>query len=249
MVSRSAAAQPQVEYDDPTIEYPSEDDEPLAETKIQYIPLTYAVSALDIHLAEREDAYVAGDNFVYYRMNDPSGVVAPDVYVVFGARGKHPRDSWIVWREGNAVPSFVLEIASQSTWRHDETGKRDIYARMGVLEYWRFDPTGECFSPALVGERLADGEYLPMSVALDADGMLRGRSKILGLDICVSGALEFRLYDPVSAEWLTSHEEDRRGRLAAEAQRDSERQALEAARQRIRELEAQLRQTQTPDDQ
>ena len=248
MVTRSAPAHPQVEYDDPTIEYPSEDDEPLAETKFQYIPLTYAVSALEIYLADIEDAYVAGDNFVYFRMNDPTGVVAPDVYVVFGARGKHPRDSWIVWREGYAIPSFVLEIASESTWRHDAGRKRDIYAEIGVLEYWRFDPTGECFRPALVGERLVDGEYLPLDVALDEDGMLRGRSEVLGLDLCVSADLEFRLYDPVKAEWLASHEEDRLGRLAAEEQLNAERMARQAAESRIRELEAQLRQAQLPDD-
>ena len=44
------------EYDDPTVEYPCEDDEPLAETEYQYEPLTYAVAALKAHFSERDDA-------------------------------------------------------------------------------------------------------------------------------------------------------------------------------------------------
>ena len=36
-------------------------------------------------------------------------------------------------------PDFVLEIASRSTGRNDYTTKRDIYERLKVLEYWRFD--------------------------------------------------------------------------------------------------------------
>ncbi|MCY3637577.1 MAG: Uma2 family endonuclease, partial [Chloroflexi bacterium] len=191
----------QAEYDDPTIEYPYEDDELLAETEYQYEPLTYAVAALKAHFSSRDDVYAQGDMFVYYRMNDPRSVVAPDVFVIIGALGNHKRNSWFTWREGDRQPNFVLEIASESTWRWDASGKRDIYARIGVDEYWRFDPTGECFNPALIGERLVNGEYRPIDVT-DDDGILRGRSDVLSLDICVRDELELRLYDPVRGEWL-----------------------------------------------
>ena len=144
-------AKPQVEQEDPTIEYPYEDDEPLAETEYQYEPLTYAVAALKAHFSSRDDVYAQGDMFVYYRMNDPGSVVAPDVFVVIGALGNHKRNSWFTWHEGNKAPAFVMEIASESTWRWDASGKRDIYAQIGVTEYWRFDPTGECFTPSLTG--------------------------------------------------------------------------------------------------
>ena len=130
------------ERDDPTIKYPDSDGEPLAETDAQLKPLTYAVSALRIFFADIEDVYVSGDMLLYYILNDPTRSVAPDVFAVFGARGSHPRPSWIVSREGGAVPAFVLEVASAGTWRNDATRKRDIYAEMGVAEYWRFDPVG-----------------------------------------------------------------------------------------------------------
>ena len=228
-------AKPQIEQEDPTIEYPFEDDEPLAETEYQYEPLTYAVAALKAHFGSRNDVYAQGDMFVYYRMNDPSSVVAPDVFVVIGAQGNHKRNSWFTWREGNKAPAFVMEIASESTWRWDASGKRDIYAEIGVTEYWRFDPTGECFIPSLTGERLMDGDYIPIEVVEDDEGTLRGHSEVLNLDICVRDGLELRLHDPVRGEWLMYYQE-------AQDALQSERAAREAAEQRIRELEAQLRQ-------
>ncbi len=236
----------QAEYDDPTIEYPYEDDELLAETEYQYEPLTYAVAALKAHFSSRDDVYAQGDMFVYYRMNDPRSVVAPDVFVVIGALGNHKRNSWFTWREGDRQPNFVLEIASESTWRWDASGKRDIYARIGVDEYWRFDPTGECFNPPLIGERLVNGEYRPIDVT-DDDGTLRGRSDVLNLDICVRDELELRLYNPVRGEWLMYYQEAQDALQAKGEALQAERQALqaeraarEAAESRIRELEAQL---------
>ena len=235
-----AKAKPQVEYEDPTIEYPYEDDELLAETEYQYEPLTYAVSALKAFFRERDDVYAQGDMFVYYRMNAPRAVVAPDVFVVLGASGNHKRNSWFTWREGNVAPAFIMEIASESTWQWDASGKRDIYAQIGVTEYWRFDPTGECFSPPLVGERLVDDEYHSIPVDEDDEGILRARSDVLGLDICVFPNLDLRLYDPARGEWLQNYEEAQAALESAEASLQAEITAREAAERRIRELEAQL---------
>ncbi len=239
--------------DDLSIEYPSSDGEPMAESDFQYIPLTDTVSALRNWFSHRTDVYIAGDMLVYYRKNDNVTRVAPDVYAVFGAAGNHRRDSWLVWREGKA-PDFVMEIASQGTWRWDATGKRDIYAGMGVMEYWRFDPTGECFTPALAGERLADGEY--RQIPLDGfdsahperqpkGGILRGRSAILGLDICVLPGLELRLYDPESRQWLHTHQEESVARQAAETALRTSEAARQAAEDEVRLLHEQLRELQS----
>ncbi|HKI04981.1 MAG TPA: Uma2 family endonuclease [Thermoanaerobaculia bacterium] len=38
------------------------------------------------------------------------------------------------------APDLVIEILSNSTRRRDETLKRDLYERFGVLEYWLVDP-------------------------------------------------------------------------------------------------------------
>ncbi len=214
--------------DDLSIEYPSSDGEPMAETDFQYVPLTDTIAALRNWFINRTDVYVAGDMLMYYRMNDNATRVAPDVFAVFGAAGNHRRHSWLVWREGKA-PDFVMEIASQSTWRRDVTEKRDIYAGMEVTEYWRFDPTGECFTPALAGERLIDGEYRPLPLETDGAGILRGHSAVLGLDICVLPDLELRLYDPVSRQWLLTPRESEAARLEEASARQTAEASLQTA--------------------
>lgn len=225
--AKNGVAQTHIEYDDPTIEYPSSDGEPLAESDFQYIPLTETVSALRIHFKDRSDVYIAGDMLIYYKMNDSSMNIAPDLFGVIGASGNHRRHSWIVWREGDKEPDFVMEIASESTWRRDAAKKRDIHAQLGVTEYWRFDPMGRLFTPPLIGERLVDEQYQPIPVIEDSSGILRGSSSIPRLDFCVLEGLELRIYDPVRGEWLRNHQE------APDAAR--------AAEERIRELEVRLR--------
>ena len=230
--TQPATTQPSYEEaeDDLSIEYPSSDGEPMAETKAQYVALTDTVSALENHFINRLDVFVGGDMLMYYRMNDNRTRVAPDVFVVIGATGKHYRDSWIVWREGKA-PDFVMEIASNSTWRRDAAEKREIYAEMGVSEYWRYDPVGVFFSPELVGERLVGGVYQPITLSIDSGGNLWGHSDLLGLDICGKPSLELRLYDPEGGQWLRTHRESEEA-LQAETEA---RQAVEEEVTRLRE--------------
>ena len=212
--------------DDPDIYYPESDGQPMAETDAQFYPLTETVLALRQRYADRDDVYVSGDLLVYYRMNDNTVRLAPDVFVVFGI-DDHLRSSYIIWREEGKAPDFVLEIASPGTYVRDMTEKRALYAAFGVTEYWRFDPTGQLFTPALVGERLAeDGEYEPIEVVKGDDGMLRGYSEVLGLDICQRPDGDLRMYDPETQTWLSYLAEEVAARQAAEAARDE----AEAAR-------------------
>jgi Uma2 family endonuclease len=234
------------ETEDPNICYPDTDGEPLAETEFQFNPLTEMVHALRVHYEDRSDVYVAGDMFVYYRMNDAGASVAPDVFAVFGV-DKHTRRSYMVWREGKA-PDFVMEIASEGTYDRDIGEKREIYMAIGVMEYWRFDPLRECFDPPLAGERLVSGRYEPIPVGEDADGILRGYSALLGLDICVVDDL-LRLYDPIDRNWLRNLSEAEAARTEAEAARTEAEAArteaettLQASEERNRALEALLRQ-------
>ena len=224
--------------DDLTIDYPSSDGEPMAESDQQYIPLTNTVSALRVRYHHRDDVYIAGDMLVYYRMNRTDVSVAPDVFAVFGATGNHRRDSWLVWREGRA-PDFVMEIASRATWRRDISEKRSIYAAMGVREYVRFDPTGRYFTPALVIERLdSDGNYREQPLTEGADGIVRGYSAVLELEICVLPGRELRLYDPATGEWLLTHQETEDARQAEAAARQAEAAARQSAETALLQAEA-----------
>ena len=137
------------------IEYPSGDGKPMAENDAQLLAMLYAIGALRVYYRDRADVYVSGDLLMYYEKGNPKASVAPDVFVVFGVEDR-VRERYLVWKEGKG-PDFVLEVASKSTWREDLGPKREVYARLGVKEYWQYDPTGKYFTPVLQGLRLAGG--------------------------------------------------------------------------------------------
>ena len=224
--------------------YPYEDGEPLAENEEQADAIIYIGSALKARYMSRADVYVLVDMFIYYSEDDAALRFAPDVAIVFGALIKPPRNSWMVWFENGLLPSIIIEIASPSTWQNDAVEKREIYADIGINEYWRHDPSGELDMPILVGERLVNGHYEPIEVVADESGVLRGHSEELGLDFCILQDREpkLRLYDPVAQEWLLSlNEREAAQRLAEARQRLAEsRQRRAEARQR-REAEARRR--------
>ncbi len=215
--------------DDLTIEYPDSDGEPMAENDHQLTAMLDAISTLREWFDDRDDVYAGGDMLIYYRMNDNETRVAPDVFVVFGTE-KRKRNSWITWREGKA-PDIVMELASGSTWQRDMREKRDIYAEMGVTEYWRFDPASNYFIPPLIGESLADGEYSAIELTTGTEGILQGHSSVLGLDICVLPDGNMRFYDPVSRQWLRTHHEEAEARQAAEQELRMLREELQRYQQ------------------
>ena len=148
-----------------------------------------------------------------------------------------------------------MEIGSESTGSVDLGSKRELYADMGVPEYWRYDPTGgDYYGEALVGERLVDGEYARFELRDEGDGSVWSHNEVLKLDLWwVDGEMKF--WDPAGGEWLLSHEEEQDGRLAAEAGRLAAEAELEveravsaraearadAAEARAAQLEAELR--------
>ena len=225
------------------VDYPCSDGQPMAESGFQLIPLLYAITALRTHFRDRDRIYVSGDMFVYFKEGDPRSVVAPDVFVVIGAPN-HTRVSYKLWEEPKA-PDFVLEITSRSTRAEDQGRKREVYASLGVGEYWLFDPTGDWLAPRLKGFRLHEGEYRPLpSVALVGGG-LSLHSEALGLEVRLDEDGRLRFHDPESGEDLPAHEEMRErveqeiaARRAAEARLEEEAAAHRAARARLEEAVA-----------
>ena len=205
------------------IDYPSSDGEPLAESYFQLIPLVYAFDALRRRYADREDVFVAADLLIYYRRGTRESV-APDVFVVFGAANR-PRHSYLLWQEPKG-PDFVLEITSASIREKDQGPKRETYRRLGVREYWQYDPDGDYLAPPLQGLELIGGRYERLPAEKLADGTLRLQSEVLGLEVRQE-AEGLRLYDPVTRSYLLSSDEEQQGRLRAE-----QRWQLEAAARR-----------------
>ena len=216
------------------IDYPSGDGEPMAENDWQLRAILDAVGVLDLHFRDRPDVYVSGDLFIYYEEGDPRARVAPDVFVAFGVP-KHNRLIYKLWEEGPA-PAFVMEVASRGTWREDEGRKAGLYERLGVKEYWQYDPTGDYLGLHLKGRRLVAGRYEPQPVVESLDGTVFLRSETLGLDFRVKGEEERYFFDPVAGRRLLALAEQDTARRSAEAR-------AEAAEARAAELEALLRES------
>ena len=135
--------------------------------------------------------------------------------------------------EQGKPPDFVLEVASPTTGIYDYTRKREDYERYGVVEYWRFDPSGgEYHDKEIAGDRLADGRYVPVEIERIDDDRLRGYSEALGLYLCWDHG-ELLWFDPVRGEYLQTYEEVR-----AQAEREAAR--AERAEAELRELRARL---------
>ena len=215
------------------IVYPDSDGMPFPDGEYQAPLYRRIVRDLEVHFSDVPRAWVNGDTFIYYVEGNPRRSVSPDCYVVFdlseAARESlslEGNNTYLLWEVGKP-PDFILEIGSPSMSSADLGRKRDLYAELGVREYWRFDGTGEDFyGEPLVGERLVAGEYHRFDMRLESDGRVWSHSDALNLDLWwVDG--ELRFYDSLAGRWLLNHEEERDGRLAAEA--------------RVAELEAELR--------
>jgi Uma2 family endonuclease len=203
----------------PEVVYPESDGTPLAETQLTGAEMVRITETLQDYFAARPDVYVWMNMFIYYEEGNPTAVVAPDVFVAIGASKEPFRRTYRVWDEG-LPPTVVLEVTSASTRANDVGPKRDIYARMGVAEYFLYDPHGEYLRPPLQGVRLVEGRYEPMAV----DASARLVSEAMGLRLALfDGRLQF--IDPLTGQRLLSREE-RAARADALAHRVAELERL-----------------------
>ena len=120
--------------------YPESDGQPMAESSEQYDWLVKIKENLEILLADRADAVVAGDLFWY---PDPDArrfpPQAPDVMVILG-RPKGKRRTYRQWEEAGIAPQVVFEIRSPGNRAAAMADKHRFYERHGVEEYYVYDP-------------------------------------------------------------------------------------------------------------
>lgn len=227
-----------------------DDRRPLADDMQQLPHVLYAVTVLQVFFRGRPGVFVSANTPVYYIDSEGAQrIVYPDCYVATGVDpiAVRRRNGYFI-REAGRPPAFAMEMASETTHPNDTGFKRELYARLGVTEYWRFDGAEEQLYPErLAGDQLAGGEYTPIETTTGPDGVIRGHSTILGLDICWDN-LKLRFYDPAAERFLLSLDEsedlldeERAARRAAEERMSRERAARQAAEERIRQLEEQLR--------
>ncbi len=204
---------------DTPIYYPDTDGKPMAASDLHRDILNCTLDTLKAHYAQRPDVYVSGDILMYYVEGDPHQVVAPDVLVSFGLDKKR-RNTYLVWVEGK-LPDFVMEFSSKTTYAEDLGKKMDLYASLGIQDYFLYDAEGLFLASQLMGWTLVDGVYVPVSE--HADGGLH--SDVLSLDFHVDDeGLGF--YDPVAGAWLQTPTEAAEARAEQEAARAENAETL-----------------------
>src|SRR2546428_12892274 len=125
-----------------SVVYPESDGKPMAETELHAQLIINLIGALKTFFANQPDVYVWGNMFMYYVEGDTSKNVAPDVFVVRGVGkrlGERVRRVYKLWEEGVA-PCVVIEVLSNETKNEDLQRKKQLYAKLGIKEYFIFDP-------------------------------------------------------------------------------------------------------------
>jgi Uma2 family endonuclease len=191
--------------------YPEEDDAVSESTK-HYKQGLHLVGALDLFFAGRSDVFVGGNLFVYYQQGDPTKCFSPDVMVALGVRPRpvEERGSYRMWEEA-LPPTVIIELTSASTRRVDTVQKLRQYAKLGVAEYYLFDPLGEFLKPPLQGYHLDEPNHYQRLPSDELD------SPALGLRLVVRDGW-LRLFDPATGALLPTLEEAEAARVAAEGE-------------------------------
>ena len=212
---------------------PCSEAEPMPQNGRQAVVTVECFDSLQLLWEERQDVGLGFDQFVYWdrdydpETNKANPPLAPDLYVAFGVANR-VRENYVVWEE-RKPPDFVLEVVSPSSRKRDDVEKPKLYAKLGVPEFFRYDPHGK-LTPALAGFRLRRGKcptYRRVRRKRLPNGVMGVPSKMLGLTLCVRPAgpkptaKSLVWYDPAAGKFLPTRSEMAARAEAAEARADA----------------------------
>ena len=254
-------------------EYLIEEDE-MSENGVQYQLVSYLVQIL-LWYYRQENWYVIGNlMLIHPAIENSRHSITPDLSVFKGIEiSQQRRKNMPSWRidKNHPAPPVVLEIGSKETWDNDiklgERQKPRIYGRIGVKEYFAYDPyeerlweeerlrgwkyeeegqpqglvaneRGWLWSEELDSWLGADGDYLRL---YDREGTLR-LTKAEAQDEAKQVESQARQMAETKARQETEARKKAEEKARKEAQsRIAEAKARKAAEARIAELEELLR--------
>jgi Uma2 family endonuclease len=180
-------------------------------------------------------------NLAFYRLHEGTLLaVAPDLAVVKGLPFQLVK-SWRVDHRRPA-PQAVFEILSEETWKKDLEEKPEVYARLGVQEYFAYDPNPSPLASATTA-RLFGWQRDPLSGRMaplvpNEDGSLWSEELSSFL---VPDEQLLRLTDRHRQLRLTEAEAEARARWEEARARWEEAEARQAAERRAQALAEKLR--------
>ena len=227
--------------------YPFEDDEPMAETISHAIQINSLFDQL--YRIYRSDPYIliGLDNFIYYSEGDMKKCVAPDIFVVLGAKRTPPRRSFYTWAEGT-TPDTIFEFLSDSKINEDRDRKVQIYLEeMGAKEYFIHQPDLERPAEFRGWYQDTSGEIIEMTQDTPRTLFSEKLNLLFTWEIDVdSGIRLLRPYFPdgkpinTSIEVEQLHEEEQQLREIAEAKVEEQAEKIQEQAAEIERLRQQL---------
>ena len=219
------------------------------EDDMEQWPTVFRISGLLYErYQDRPDVFINGGGFVSYDVTDGNRRVAPDLFIAFdvdvaGIYENLP-NFWI-WEIGKA-PDFVMEVASPSTAANDLGWKRELYQRLEIQEYWRFDPTGgRLYGKPIAGERLVAGRYEEYELQDGDDASVLGQSELLDVVFYWNGRQEFDVLDPATGLTIDKRVAAEARAAAAETRAAVAEARADTAEAELARLRAQLRRQQS----
>ena len=236
-VPKTAQPSPRYRLPDP----PERDPDDM--TSAKHLALTGNAHHLIHHFDNPDTTLVAAERYIVLAPHPGRDAIrrSPDLLIAFNVDPQaYEESNGYIISEQSKPPDFVLEVASPRTGHVDVGEKRDDYAALGILEYWRFDETetGQYHGARLAGERLENGQYAPIPIdELDND-VLQGYSPVLNLRLrWEHGRLGW--HDPATGRHILTYE-DQRDRA------DHAEDRAHVAEARVRALEAELNRLRNP---
>ena len=223
--------------------HPLEDmlpDPPRTPDMRRHNQLGHVYTALRAHFFNRPDALLAGGGYLRNNADSQDELLAPDWIVAFEVDPDAiiARNGYVISEVGKP-PDLILDVAVQYPGPHDYDydTRRNGYAEYGVREFWHLDHDAwyshHGHDVTLTGDKLVNGEYVPIPITREPDGLIWGHSEVLGLDVCWDrGMTRFR--DPSTGKYLPDNRD-------MKEERDSERSGRLAAEAELRRLQEQMR--------
>lgn len=214
----------------PFNDYPTRDGRPF-DSDLHRDLMAALIETLKWWYSDEPTVYVSGNLLVFYEKGNKRVHVSPDVFVVPGV-GSHRRGNYLLWEEGRGL-DVVVELTSKTTMTEDIEDKYNLYlTKLGVREYFLFDPEEEYLNPSFQGYRRVGTKFQRIKPAAG-----RLPSKVLGLHLERLGT-QLRLWDPATGERLPTPAERADAEQTRADRAESEAEAQKARADRLeRELE------------
>jgi len=220
------------------LDYNPDEPEPMPEAMEQEPVVAEIIGIMHSRFTDfmsRPDVFLSSNTILCHDPTNLNVRRQPDIYLAFGVdqAAIRRRKLYLPWEAGKP-PDLALEVGSESTGSEDTIAKHRVYATVGILEYWRFDPSGgEHHGEPMSGWVLRNGSYHPVDLTTEPDGILKGYSELMELYLCWDEGWP-RFYDPAVGTCLENWRQERARYEARQAAYEARQAELLAENERLR---------------